>query len=396
MLTRDSSDEDVADVIGDIALNHHRDPNVAAELAMTFAQSGERLSLNGTVTADVASTGGPSSLSTLLCPLFLRTAGAVVPKLGIEGRPAGGIDSLAQIPNYRTELAIDRIESILRNEGYAHFLGGTSITPLDTRVFRIRQKIGFQAVPTLVAASLLAKKIAVGVKFAGLDVRVSPHGNFGRNREEATLNAKLFIQAARNVGIEATPVLTPGSLPYQPYIARKDSIAAVYLALSGNDAPWLRRHVDLCRSLSVAVLPERLRAAARHATLDDLKKRFDENLRAQSATWGDFERAAEECQKSKRIAVRVVRDGYCSYDLLKLRDAMVGWQRRHTDSPLRFPDPVGVVLMRQPGVWVTKGEEVAAVRVEGLEPREVATALGAFLQEPSAESIGFDFEVVYG
>ncbi len=60
--------------------------------------------------ADVASTGGPSSLSTLLSPLFLRAGGAVVPKLGVPGRPAGGIDCLAQIPGYRTELSAQEVE----------------------------------------------------------------------------------------------------------------------------------------------------------------------------------------------------------------------------------------------------------------------------------------------
>src|SRR5271170_4830986 len=70
-----------------------------AQLAMVLAESGHVVRPQGGVThADVASTGGPSSLSTLLCPLFLRSFGSTVPKLGVSGRPAGAVDVLAQIP----------------------------------------------------------------------------------------------------------------------------------------------------------------------------------------------------------------------------------------------------------------------------------------------------------
>ena len=48
--------------------------------------------------ADVASTGGPGSLSTLLPPFVLSTLGCNVVKLGVPGRSAGAIDSLATLP----------------------------------------------------------------------------------------------------------------------------------------------------------------------------------------------------------------------------------------------------------------------------------------------------------
>src|SRR5215211_2907021 len=54
---------------------------VAVELARVLAGSGTSISINGDFVADVASTGGPSSLSTLISPLYLRACGAKVPKL---------------------------------------------------------------------------------------------------------------------------------------------------------------------------------------------------------------------------------------------------------------------------------------------------------------------------
>ena len=74
-----------------------------AELANWLAASGEQLSPRGR-TADLASTGGPGSLSTLWAPAALVASGFLVPKLGVLGRPAGGIDVLSQVPGYRIDL----------------------------------------------------------------------------------------------------------------------------------------------------------------------------------------------------------------------------------------------------------------------------------------------------
>ena len=148
-------------------------------LAVALAESGTRLVLpEGRTTADVASTGGPASLSTLLCPLYLRDLGFVVPKLGVPGRPAGGIDVLAQVPGYQVELDATEMFRVLDRCGYAHFLAGPEFAPLDAALFRYRQKAGAQNVTALAVASILAKKIACGLNLAGLDVRVAPHGEF--------------------------------------------------------------------------------------------------------------------------------------------------------------------------------------------------------------------------
>ena len=110
-----------ASIAGDL------DDAAIVDLAQTLANSGAILDLGARETGDVASTGGPSSLSTVLCPLFLRAQGKIVPKLGIPGRPAGGIDTLGIIPGYETELSLSRVLQVLDTCGYAHFAAGTQI-----------------------------------------------------------------------------------------------------------------------------------------------------------------------------------------------------------------------------------------------------------------------------
>ena len=146
-------------------------PSDTAYLSQILALSGEKLSHRTDNGIDVASTGGPSSLSTLLVPLFLRTLNKTIPKLAVPGRPAGGIDVLATLPSYKIKLLPEEIIDCLDECGYAHFIAGEIFTPLDASFFSYRQHVGAQQKIPLVVASILAKKVAVSISQVGLDIR---------------------------------------------------------------------------------------------------------------------------------------------------------------------------------------------------------------------------------
>lgn len=364
LIENKSSDAEIVRFLSDVALGSPRDAELAAKLAVVLADSGSRFCRPNAATADVASTGGPSSLSTLLCPLFLRVGGLEVPKLGVPGRPAGGIDCLAQIAGYKTTLNDDELHVAMGRAGYAHFLSSGRFAPLDARVFKLRQEHGFQEVPTLVAASLLSKKIAVGLTTACLDVRVAHHGNFGRTMAEAEENATMFARAAALVGIAGRPVLTDGSTPYQPYVGRKEALAALADVFSSTADSWLQEHVETCRRLSIAAAPADRAPLIQAAEAGDLRHAFMENVAAQGAEEEAFSEAVRKARGGARLEILADGDGRVSVSLEAVRRCLVAAQATGPNKDVAFPDPAGVILLKRPGDVVLKGEALATVRVD--------------------------------
>ncbi|WP_157642388.1 hypothetical protein [Burkholderia ubonensis] len=363
MIDSQSSDEEIVDFLADVSQRKRKDPLLAAEFAEVLANSGTKLVRTIAQTADVASTGGPASLSTLLCPLFLCAAGLVVPKLGVPGRPAGGIDCLAQIAGYRTSLSDSELEAALSDGGYAHFLASGRYAPLDARVFKLRQLYGFQEIPTLVAASLLSKKLAVGVTTAGLDIRVAPHGNFGRTMAEAMENADLFVQAAKLLGLIGRPVLTDGNMPYQPYIGRSEALVALADIFAGTAGSWLQEHVETCRRLSLAAAPAEYAPMVEAVRTEDLYQVFSTNIFAQGADEEAFIALVKKVRGAVQFEICADRDGEVEVSLEGIRRSLVEAQSTAPNVGREFPDPAGVILQKKPGEFVLRGDVLATVRV---------------------------------
>ncbi|MDT3706309.1 MAG: hypothetical protein ROZ09_05740 [Thiobacillus sp.] len=380
MIDVDSTDEQIVDFLTRVKASTPADVAIATDLARVLAASGESFNLPSGCTADVASTGAPSSLTTLLCPLYLRAAGMIVPKLGVPGRPAGGIDCLAQLDGYKVELAPNELRSVLAHAGYAHFLASGRYAPLDARVFKLRQRSGTQDVPTLVAASLLAKKCSVGVQRAGLDIRVAPHGNFGTKWEDAHNNAKLFMAVARQLGLDAYPVLTDARFPYQPFIGRKEALVAMAHVFDETSSRWLNEHNAHCLQISLAATPAGARKLAASATPADLERYFLSNLEAQGADASQFRHLVRRTVTDHRYVLYASADGFACYSLEGIRSIFVSYQSSLKNSNEVFSDPIGLMLLKSPGEWMEKGEPVATVRVDpGYSVEQVTMSLQEYV-----------------
>ncbi|MFO0818006.1 MAG: hypothetical protein U1A77_08705 [Pirellulales bacterium] len=383
---------DSMDRIVGFARSANLDDENIAYLALSLARSGSMLKWReGGSRADIASTGGPSSLSTILCPLFLRQMEVQVPKLGVPGRPAGGIDVLAQIPGYRVHFDESEVCQILDRCGYVHFLAEGRFAPRDGQLYTYRKQHDAVNLPELAIASLLSKKIAVGITKAGLDVRVAPHGNLGTTWAEAKRNAVRFNRVAKLVGIEAVCILTDARLPYQPFIGRGEALIAMDELLAGKADAWLTQHYRQCFAMAKVVsgVDSSLPSAS------EILPAFQSNLEAQGASVEAFNAAVSAVRRKRRFEMLAAGEGFLTIDLECLRETLVRTQIDFQTEDTPFPDTSGVILASRTGDYVTKRELLATVRCEETKWPEIEPVLrSAFvLSESPGRLAGFE-EVV--
>ncbi len=346
----------------DQAAGHHTTDDDVAYLAKALGRSGNILLIPWSqLPVDLASTGAPTSLSTLLGPLYLRAMGFCVPKLGVPGRPAGGVDTLAQLPGYRVKLTNDEVMDCIERCGYAHFLAGEEHAPLDARLFRFRQHSGTQNIPELTIASILSKKIAVGLDRAGLDVRVAPHGNFGATWEEARRNARRFSKIATIVGIDSVCFLTDARFPYQPFVGRGESLLALKDTFSGMRTPSLENHAKLCFAMACATVSHP--ATDLHSQTKAAEKHFYDNLLAQGSSQDAFEGYVHKIRSGHKFEYSAKEHGFLCMQLDRLRDLVLRFQSVGVENDVDFADSFGIVLHKIPGDLVRPGDLIATIRV---------------------------------
>lgn len=300
-----------------------------------------------------------------------------MPKLGVPGRPAGGIDVLQTIPGYQAALGPRAAESALTRSGYIHLLADERWAPLDARLFAYRQREGAQTVPSLVIASILAKKLAAGTIGAGLEIRVAPHGNFGVDLDDARRNAQRYNAVAKLLGLQPVCVLTDGTRPYQPYIGRGEALVALAEVLSGAATGWLAGHLALCRRISDAVAGAMGIEATQPCEAPVLREVHEALLAAHGAQLSAFTARVEAIRAAPRTVVRAECAGVINYDMGRLRELLVARQRAGVPEPGGpLADPAGVILGAPAGTEVEAAQPVISIRVPDGE-RPLAESLAS-------------------
>jgi pyrimidine-nucleoside phosphorylase len=370
-----------------------------ARLTRILADSGERLGPPSRNVVDIASSGGPGSLSTLLTPLYVRALGVRVAKIAVPGRPAGGLDALASLPGYDPELDATAARRVLDGCGYVHVAAGRAFCPLDAQFFAWRQANGAQAIPNLTITSLLAKKLAAGVGRVVLDIRVGAHGNFGATTAEARPNARRLVAVGAELGIRAICVLTVSSGAAQPWIGRGEALVALANVLTGTADGALSVHARDCAQMArlaagttdTANDPGALAAAASDA--------HEAMLAAHGADPRSFWSRQRMIATAMRVPVTADRTGSVQIDLGELRRVLV--VRQQAAEPLsgaRFPDPAGIKLEFGDGAAVVAGTPLAQVRDDD-DPVQLVEQIAPHLRivdAPVSDAVRSGMEIVGG
>jgi thymidine phosphorylase len=277
------------------------------------------------------------------------------------------IDTLGVVPGYRTELTRHEFTEAVAQSGFGNTLATGVFAPDDGILFKARQKLGAQNIPSLVIASLLSKKLSAGLTRAVFDVRTMDGGNFGANLSEAETNIRLLQRTATLLGIDVRCAPSDGRVPSQPMLGRAEALRGLLSLLNNSASPWLERHFETC--VRLAVLADERAADGQHDR-KGMRSVLDRHFRAQGA---DGLTAAgkylEEVERTHLTSlVTVPSDGVISWDTVGLRTAITDSQSALKGTRAEaFPDSCGVELLRNTGDVVEAGIPVARVRGQNSE-----------------------------
>ena len=221
-------------------------------LTDAMVRSGETIDLGGALgrrVVDKHSTDGESRLVAACGVPFGKMSGRGL------GHTGGTLDKLESIPGFRVELSTEELVAQVRDVGLAIVGQTADLVPADKKLYALRDATATVDNVSLIAASIMSKKIAAGADAIVLDVKVGD-GAFMKTLTDARMLAETMIALGERAGREVVCVLTDMDQPLGRAVGNALEVREALACVRGEGPPDLAELV--------------LDAAAHLLTLSDL------------------------------------------------------------------------------------------------------------------------------
>lgn len=194
--------------------------DMSAQETAVFADemivNGEILDLSPITRPKVAkySTGGVGDKTSMILAAVGAACGVVIPGMtsADEDFVVSLQDKLSSIPNFKNVLSLGDFFKQLDKVGCAICAHDSKISPVDDKIYKMRQSTATIPSLPLITASVLSKKFAVGADGLVVDVKWG-NGSFIRGLEQAKQLARTITRVARVMKHRCVALVTDMNQP---------------------------------------------------------------------------------------------------------------------------------------------------------------------------------------
>lgn len=355
------------------------------DLTMAMRDSGDVLDLSRIdgIKVDKHSTGGVGDKVSLVLTPIVASLGVPVAKMSGRGlgHTGGTIDKLESFSGFSTEISEEKFIDSVNTIGIAIAGQTANLAPADKKLYALRDVTATVDQMSLIASSIMSKKLASGADAIVLDVKTG-NGAFMQKEEDAIALAKAMVDIGNRAGKQTVAVITDMDEPLGNAVGNALEIKEVIDALHG-DGPEDLMEVVYALGTQMLLLAKRAEdeEIARNLITESIQerkalKKFAEFIENQG---GNREEILHPDMLPKaRYVIPVLAEEEGCIERILAQDIGIacmtlGGGRENKESTIDHG--VGIILTKKISDTVKKGETLALIHANSKEKAVLASNL---------------------
>lgn len=355
------------------------------DLTMAMRDSGDVLDLSRIdgIKVDKHSTGGVGDKVSLVLTPIVASLGVPVAKMSGRGlgHTGGTIDKLESFSGFSTEISEEKFIDSVNTIGIAIAGQTANLAPADKKLYALRDVTATVDQMSLIASSIMSKKLASGADAIVLDVKTG-NGAFMQKEEDAIALAKAMVDIGNRAGKQTVAVITDMDEPLGNAVGNALEIKEVIDALHG-DGPEDLMEVVYALGTQMLLLAKRAEdeEIARNLITESIQerkalKKLAEFIENQG---GNREEILHPDMLPKaRYVIPVLAEEEGCIERILAQDIGIacmtlGGGRENKESTIDHG--VGIILTKKISDTVKKGETLALIHANSKEKAVLASGL---------------------